>query len=78
VQDVVIALQDESAEGHIVGLDLKTGETLDPVLEGIFDNYRVHRHMLHSCSVIASNFLLVDEMMRAGRSSLKGNNEPGN
>ena len=34
---------------------------------GIFDDYRVRRHMLHSCSVIASNFILVDEMVRAGR-----------
>ncbi|ORY38585.1 T-complex protein 1 zeta subunit [Rhizoclosmatium globosum] len=70
-QDVIVMLQEEYAEGHIVGVDLKTGETCDPVLEGIFDNYRVHRHLLHSCSVIASNFLLVDEMMRAGRSSLR-------
>ncbi|RKO87992.1 chaperonin Cpn60/TCP-1 family [Blyttiomyces helicus] len=70
-QDVIVALQEEHAEGHIVGIDLVTGEPLDPVAEGIWDNYRVHRQMLHSCSVIASNFLLVDEMMRAGRSSLK-------
>ncbi|CAG8514610.1 7963_t:CDS:2 [Paraglomus occultum] len=73
-QKTMVALQEEHAEGHIVGVDLKTGETLDPVTEGIWDNYRVVRHMLHSCSVIASNFLLVDEMMRAGRSSLKNDN----
>ena len=28
--------------------------------------------MIHSCTVIASNLLLVDEIMRAGLSSLKG------
>ncbi|KAG1171901.1 hypothetical protein G6F70_006670 [Rhizopus microsporus] len=72
VQDVIVALQDEHSDGHVVGVDLKTGETMDPKLEGVWDNYRVHRHMLHSCSVIASNLLLVDEMMRAGRTSLKG------
>ncbi|KAI8372217.1 T-complex protein 1 zeta subunit [Blakeslea trispora] len=71
-QDVMVALQDEHAEGHVVGVDLKTGETMDPKLEGVWNNYRVHRHMLHSCSVISSNLLLVDEMMRAGRTSLKG------
>ncbi|KAJ3213751.1 T-complex protein 1 subunit zeta [Clydaea vesicula] len=70
-QDVIVSLEEEQAAGHIVGLDLQTGETLDPVTEGIWDNYRVHRHLLHSCTVIASNLLLVDEMMRAGRSSLK-------
>ncbi|KAJ3034961.1 T-complex protein 1 subunit zeta [Rhizophlyctis rosea] len=74
VQDVIVALQEEHAEGHVVGVDLQTGEVLDPITEGIWDNYRVHRQMLHSCSVIASNFLLVDEMMRAGRSSLKQSN----
>ncbi|CAG8497539.1 316_t:CDS:10 [Ambispora gerdemannii] len=73
-QDTIVALQEEYADGHVVGVDLKTGETLDPVLEGIWDNYRVVRHMLHSCSVISSNFLLVDEMMRAGKSSLKNDN----
>ncbi|KAG2234217.1 hypothetical protein INT48_001936, partial [Thamnidium elegans] len=71
-QDVIVALQEEHMDGHIVGIDLKTGETMDPKLEGIWNNYRVHRHMLHSCAVIASNLLLVDEMMRAGRTSLKG------
>ncbi|KAJ3276166.1 T-complex protein 1 subunit zeta [Terramyces sp. JEL0728] len=75
VQDVIVTLQDEYANGHVVGVDLNTGDTLDPATEGIWDNYRVHRQMLNSCSVIAGNFLLVDEMMRAGRSSLKGNGE---
>jgi len=73
-QDTIVALQEEFAAGHIVGVDLNTGGTFDPILEGIFDNYRVVRNMLHSCSVIASNFLLVDEIMRAGRSSLKNDN----
>ena len=33
---------------------------------------RVKRQMINSCTVIASNLLLVDEIMRAGMSSLKG------
>ncbi|CAG8499318.1 4933_t:CDS:10 [Cetraspora pellucida] len=73
-QDTIVNLQEEYAAGHVVGVDLNTGGTLDPALEGIWDNYRVVRHMIHSSSVIASNFLLVDEMMRAGRSSLKNDN----
>jgi len=71
VQDVVVALQDEQAEGNVVGLDLQTGEPFDPTVEGIWDNYRVKRQMLHSCSVIAVNLLSTDEILRAGRSSLK-------
>ncbi|GAA5846188.1 hypothetical protein JCM9279_005853 [Rhodotorula babjevae] len=75
VQDAVVALQDEAMDGHVVGLDLSTGEPLDPVTEGIWDNYRVKRHMIHSAAVIASNLLITDEMMRAGRSSLKGDGQ---
>jgi len=71
VQDVVVALQDEAAEGNIVGIDLQSGEPFDPTVEGIWDNYRVKRQMLHSCSVIAVNLLSTDEILRAGRSSLK-------
>ncbi|KAH9485056.1 T-complex protein 1 subunit zeta [Psilocybe cubensis] len=71
VQDVVVALQDEQAEGNIVGIDLQSGEPFDPTVEGIWDNYRVKRQMLHSCSVIAVNLLSTDEILRAGRSSLK-------
>ncbi|KAF7782631.1 hypothetical protein Agabi119p4_2007 [Agaricus bisporus var. burnettii] len=71
VQDVVVALQDEQAEGNVVGIDLQSGEPFDPTVEGIWDNYRVKRQMLHSCSVIAVNLLLTDEILRAGRSSLK-------
>jgi len=48
-----------------------TGEPFDPTVEGIWDNYRVKRQMLHSCSVIAVNLLSTDEILRAGRSSLK-------
>ncbi|KAF7428566.1 T-complex protein 1 subunit zeta [Pleurotus ostreatus] len=71
VQDVVVALQDEQAEGNTVGVDLESGEPFDPTVEGIWDNYRVKRQMLHSCSVIAVNLLSTDEILRAGRSSLK-------
>ena len=77
VQDAIVGLQDEAAEGHVVGLNLTTGEPMDPVGEGIWDNYRVKRHMIHSSAVIASNLLITDEMMRAGRSSLKGEGGPG-
>ncbi|KAJ8596612.1 chaperonin-containing T-complex zeta subunit Cct6 [Rhizopogon salebrosus TDB-379] len=71
VQDIVVALQDEQAEGNTVGIDLESGEPFDPTVEGIWDNFRVKRQMLHSCSVIAVNLLSTDEILRAGRSSLK-------
>ncbi|KIP11651.1 hypothetical protein PHLGIDRAFT_99489 [Phlebiopsis gigantea 11061_1 CR5-6] len=71
VQDAVVQLQEEQADGNVVGIDLQSGEPFDPVVEGIWDNYRVKRQMLHSCSVIAVNLLSTDEILRAGRSSLK-------
>ncbi|KAJ6499189.1 chaperonin Cpn60/TCP-1 family [Mycena sanguinolenta] len=71
VQNAIVALQDEQAEGNTVGIDLVTGEPFDPTVEGIWDNYRVKRQMLHSCSVIAVNLLSTDEILRAGRTSLK-------
>ncbi|KAH9942248.1 chaperonin-containing T-complex zeta subunit Cct6 [Epithele typhae] len=71
VQDAIVALQDEQSEGNAVGLDLDSGEPFDPTVQGVWDNYRVKRQMLHSCSVIAVNLLSTDEILRAGRSSLK-------
>lgn len=71
VQDAIVALQEEAADGHVVGLHLKTGEPFDPVVEGVWDNYRVKRQMLHSSAVIATNLLNTDEILRAGRSTLK-------
>ncbi|KAH9002107.1 T-complex protein 1 zeta subunit [Lactarius hatsudake] len=75
VQDALVALQDEHAEGNVVGLDLQSGEPFDPTVEGVWDNYRVKRQMLHSSSVIAINLLSTDEILRAGRSSLKPEGE---
>ncbi|KDQ21511.1 hypothetical protein BOTBODRAFT_25953 [Botryobasidium botryosum FD-172 SS1] len=68
VQEAIVSLQVEQADGNTVGLDLQTGEPCDPTVEGIWDNYRVKRQMLHSCSVIAMNLLSTDEILRAGRS----------
>lgn len=72
-QEVMVKLLEEAAEsGQAVGVDCSTGEVVIPVDHGIYDNYIVKKQMIHSCTVIASNLLLVDEIMRAGLSSLKG------
>merc|ERR1712122_341825 len=62
-QDVMVTLISESGD---------SGEAINPTDHGILDNYRVKKQMIHSCTVIACNLLLVDEIMRAGLSSLKG------
>lgn len=72
-QDTIVRLQEESRLSEDpIGLDLSTGEPMKPVDLGVFDNYIVKKQILNSCTVIASNLLLVDEIMRAGMSSLKG------
>ncbi|KAF2896284.1 hypothetical protein ILUMI_09891 [Ignelater luminosus] len=72
-QDTIVKLQEESRlSPEPVGLDLTSGEPIIPKDAGIFDNYVVKKQIINSCSVIASNLLLVDEIMRAGMSSLKG------
>ncbi|KAK3948393.1 TCP-1/cpn60 chaperonin family-domain-containing protein [Pseudoneurospora amorphoporcata] len=65
VQDSLAALQDEQAEGNVVGLDLATGEPMDPTLEGVYDSFRVLRNCIASSASIASNLLLCDELLKA-------------
>ena len=54
VQDSIVALQEECADmegnegGAAVGLNIQSGEPMDPTVEGIWDQYRVKRQMLHS------------------------------
>merc|ERR1712050_427677 len=71
-QEVIVKLLEEGAINPTVGVDCDSGEVIVPQDKGIYDNYRVKRQMINSCTVIASNLLLVDEIMRAGMSSLKG------
>nr|ABD96914.1 hypothetical protein [Tarenaya spinosa] len=70
-QDVIIALTSEHDKGNVVGLNLQDGEPIDPQLAGIFDNYSVKRQLINSGPVIASQLLLVDEVIRAGRNMRK-------
>jgi len=74
-QDTIVTLLQEAEEsgGKVpVGVDCSSGEAMNPADSGIYDNYQVKKQMIHSCTVIACNLLLVDEIMRAGLSSLKG------
>lgn len=72
-QDTIVKLQEEDRlSSDPVGLDITTGEAAKPSDLGVYDNYVVKKQILNSCSIIASNLLLVDEIMRAGMTSLKG------
>jgi len=69
--DTMLKLQEEHGKGHVVGLDINTGDACDPVAEGIFDNYVVTRHLIENSTMIATQLLLVDEVLKAGKSSGK-------
>jgi len=71
-QKVIEELMDNYSDpSNPVGVDLKTGDAILPLEVGIVDNYIVMKQLLSSCMIIASNLLLVDEMMRAGMATLK-------
>ncbi|XP_032699161.1 T-complex protein 1 subunit zeta-2 isoform X1 [Lontra canadensis] len=73
LQETLVKVQAEHSESkQPVGIDLDTGEPMVAADAGVWDNYCVKKQLLHSCTVIATNILLVDEIMRAGMSSLKG------
>ena len=73
----VAALQDEHRDGAIVGLDLSTGQPMDPTLEGVFDSFRVLRNCVASSAGIASNLLLCDELLKARQMGRQGGPGPG-
>jgi len=68
IQETLIAVQSEHEESKInVGIDVDSGDAIDPLSEGIIDNYRVKKQAIHLSEVIASQLLLVDEVIKAGR-----------
>lgn len=77
VQETLILLQEQGAKQRgagvpsacPVGLDVTTGGVMNPTQLGIFDNVRVKRQVIQLGTVLASQLLLVDEVLRAGRGS---------
>eukprot|EP00758_Cryptobia_borreli_P008691 Tbor_TRINITY_DN5410_c4_g2::TRINITY_DN5410_c4_g2_i1::g.25381::m.25381/K09498/CCT6; T-complex protein 1 subunit zeta len=71
VQQAIITLEEgckkAMAEGKWAGLRIDNGEAFDPVAAGIFDSVNVKRSIVDACGAIASQLLLVDEIMKAGR-----------
>uniref|UniRef100_A0A8C2RQC0 Chaperonin containing TCP1 subunit 6B n=1 Tax=Capra hircus TaxID=9925 RepID=A0A8C2RQC0_CAPHI len=66
LQETLVKVQAEHSDSkQPVGIDLNTGEPMVAADAGVWDNYCVKKQLLHSCTVIATNILLVDEIMRA-------------
>ena len=65
--DVLVSLQN-SADKHLnLGINIENGELIDPKEKGIWDNYCVKKNQLQSAPLVASQLLLVDEILKAGK-----------
>ena len=61
-------LQEERAASNLkVGLDCNSGDPMIPADVGVYDNVRVKRQSLYLSTVLATQLLLVDEVMKAGK-----------
>merc|ERR1719221_1015464 len=70
VQDKLLQLiSARESKNTAVGVSVATGDPIDPSLEGIFDNYIVKKQMLGLAPVLAEQLLLVDEVIRAGKTT---------
>ena len=58
--------------GKAVGIDVETGDPSLPEEAGIWDNAAVKRQFVSLSTIMASQLLLVDEVMRAGRNMKRG------
>ncbi|KAF8821781.1 putative TCP-1 chaperonin [Cardiosporidium cionae] len=68
-QDCLLKLLEEYEKNEIpVGLDIFTGDPISPSVAGIWDNYRVKRQLFSIAPALAEQFLLVDEVIKAGKS----------
>lgn len=73
VQDKLLkVLGERESKGAVVGVSVATGDPIDPVIEGIWDNYIVKKQNLGLAPVLAEQLLLVDEVIRAGRATHGG------
>jgi T-complex protein 1 subunit zeta len=68
IQEAMLMLKDEyEASKKPVGLDVTEYRVLSPVAAAVFDNYCCKKQFLHVAPTLAEQLLLVDEIMRAGR-----------
>eukprot|EP00490_Sorites_sp_Unknown_P000628 CAMPEP_0114651422 /NCGR_PEP_ID=MMETSP0191-20121206/8318_1 /TAXON_ID=126664 /ORGANISM="Sorites sp." /LENGTH=538 /DNA_ID=CAMNT_0001865601 /DNA_START=37 /DNA_END=1653 /DNA_ORIENTATION=+ len=61
-------LADRENKQKVVGVSIASGDPIDPAIEGIYDNFLVKKQMLGLAPVLAEQLLLVDEVIRAGKS----------
>eukprot|EP00933_Yihiella_yeosuensis_P062059 TRINITY_DN64992_c0_g1_i1.p1 TRINITY_DN64992_c0_g1~~TRINITY_DN64992_c0_g1_i1.p1 ORF type:complete len:562 (+),score=145.16 TRINITY_DN64992_c0_g1_i1:75-1688(+) len=65
-------ISERESKNRAVGVSISTGDPIDPAIEGIWDNFIVKKQMLGLAPVLAEQLLLVDEVIRAGKSANSG------
>merc|ERR1712187_29021 len=77
VQDKLLQVIAERESKNIpVGINVAIGDPMDPVVEGVWDNYSVKRQIIGLAPILAQQLLLVDEVIRAGKQMGKGGDGP--
>mmetsp|Transcript_64866 Transcript_64866/g.164392 ORF Transcript_64866/g.164392 Transcript_64866/m.164392 type:complete len:534 (-) Transcript_64866:92-1693(-) len=71
-EKLIKVVAERESKGTPVGVSVATGDPIDPTIEGIWDNYIVKKQMLGLAPVLAQQLLLVDEVIRAGKSAQGG------
>ncbi|EFC50370.1 predicted protein [Naegleria gruberi] len=66
-QDILIKLQEKHQKGQPAGLEIYSGEAIDPIQAGILDNFIVKQQTLEAATFTATQLLYVDEILKAGR-----------
>lgn len=69
VQDSVLSLLEVHERGQKdFGISVETGDPVNAAVLGVYDNYCVKRQMLSIAPTLAQQLLLVDEIVRGGKS----------
>lgn len=68
VQESIIKIEEEQERSEVaVGINLNTGDPFVPSAEGVYDSFSVKKQILNLSTILATQLLLVDEVMKAGK-----------
>lgn len=68
-EDCILEMEDALKKDLTPGLNISNGKVLDPIQEGILDNYKVKQQILEAATYSATQLLYVDAILSANRKS---------
>jgi len=71
-EKLLLVVAERESKNTPVGVNCVTGDPMDATIEGVWDNYIGKKQMLGLAPVLAEQLLLVDEVIRAGKSANSG------